>query len=168
MPERVSRVVHRFWELLDSETVRLFVWPFYMGLLAWGIYATFWAQPIAIVESVLGHTFYNLWVWTCVAGTLSVMIGLTLRHGGKSVAEMTTPMLLSDYIGLWMQLGGHICMGLVLLAFEVSAIQGAYFGQAVFSVFVIAPYTMGCGFLALQTARKLWHGEHLHRNGGDR
>lgn len=156
-----------FWELLDSETVRLFVWPFYMGLLSWGIYATFWAQPIAFVEDVMGHAFYNLWVWTCIAGTLSVMLGLALRHGGKSVLQMTAPMLMSDYIGLWMQLGGHTCMGFVLLAFETSAVKGAYFGQSVFSVFVIAPYVLGCFFLALQTARKLWHGERLHRKTVD-
>lgn len=115
------------------------------------------------VEDVMGHTFYNLWVWTCVAGTLTVMIGLVLRHGGKSIAQMTDPMLLSDYVGLWMQVGGHVCMGLVLFAYEVSAIQGAYFGQAVFSVFVIAPYVLGCQFLAIQCLRKLWHGEKLHR-----
>lgn len=164
----LKHAISRFWQLLDSETVRLFVWPFYFGLFCWGVYGSVWAQPLALVEDTMGHVFYDLWVWTCLAGTLTVLTGLAMRHGGKSITEMTGPMLLSDYIGLWMQVGGHICMGLVLFAFEVAAIDGSYFGEAVFSVFAIAPYTLGCAFLALQTLRKLWHGEKLHRATRDR
>lgn len=163
MPDPVRRVVARFWALLDSETVRLFVWPYYISLLAWALYGTFFSAPVQIVDPVMGHLFYNLWLWVQIPGTLFVMVGLAIRHGGKSIAEMTTPMLLSDYIGLWMQLGGHLCMFFVLLAFEVAGITGAYWGQAVFSLYAIAPYTLGCLMLTLQTARKLWHGERLHR-----
>jgi hypothetical protein len=159
----ISHAVSRFWYLLDSESVRLFVWPYYFFLLLWGIYASIWAQPISIVEPALGHWFYNFWVWMQIPGTLSVMIGLVLRHGGKSVFEMTSPALFRDYLGLWMQFGGHSCMGFILAAYEIAAIRTAYWGQAVFSIFAIAPFVLGCAFLALQTARKLVVAEGFHR-----
>lgn len=152
-----------FWSLLDSENVRLFVWPYYMSLLMWGLYAAFWAQGISIVEPEMGHTAYVAWVWAHILGTLSVMIGLLLREGGKTLAEMTTLMLFRDWMGLWLQLGGHVCMGLVLIAYEFSGIRGAYFGQGVYSLFLVPPYIIGCVFLTMQTGRKLWRAEALHR-----
>lgn len=163
MTDRVKHAVARFWELLDSESVRLFVWPFYAGLLCWGIYGTFFSAPIQIVYPVMGKLLYNAWVWINIPGTVSVMVGLALRHGGKPIAEMTGPMLFSDYMGLWLQLGGHMCMFFALLAYEVSAVRGVYWGYAAFSIFALAPYVLGCFFLALQTARKLWRGETLHQ-----
>lgn len=162
----LRRLAGQFWHILDSESVRLFVWPYYLALLAWAVYAAAWAQPIAFVEAVMGHTFWNLWVWIQIPGTLSVMIGLGLRHGGKPVAQMSAPALFSDYLGLWMQLGGHLCMGFVLAAYEIAAVQGAYWGQATFSIFVVAPFVLGCIFLALGTGRKLWYAEHLYRRNG--
>lgn len=162
---RLRRAAHRFWEMLDSETVRLFVWPFYTGLLAWGIYATFWSAPVQIVETVMGHTVYNAWVWLTIAGTLSVMTGLVLRHGGAPIGKITNPQAERDYIALWLQTGGHACMFCVLLAFEVAGVNGSYWGQATFSLFAIAPYVLGVLFLGMQTARKLWRIEQLQRGG---
>src|SRR2546425_1174632 len=80
-------------------------------------------------------------------GTLFVLIGWMLRPDRKTASRMGPVMRLSRYRGMWMQVGGHACMGLVLLAFEVAAIKGPYWGQATFSVFVIAPYVLGCVFL---------------------
>lgn len=164
LPGRVQSAWTRFWELLDSETVRLFVWPYYIELLVWGVYATVVAQPISIVEPVMGHAFYNFWVWTQIPATLFVLLGLTMRHGGKPVAEMGPVLLFRDWLGLWLQLGGHVCMGLMLAAYEYSGIRGAYWGQGAFSLFLVPAYVLGCLFLALQTGRKLWHGEQLHRD----
>jgi hypothetical protein len=163
VPEPIQRALSRFWELLDSESVRLFVWPYYLALLAWGLYAAFFAQPISLIEPTMGHLFYRIWCWVQIPGTLFVLVGLVLRHGGKPIAQMGPVLLFRDYLGLWMQMGGHACMGLVLLAFEVAAVKGAYWGQATFSVFAIAPYVLGCVFLTIQTGRKLWLGEKLHR-----
>lgn len=144
--------------------MRLFVWPFYLGLLCWGIYGTFFSAPIPIVYPVMGNLLYSAWVWINIPGTLSVMIGLAMRHGGKPIAQMTAPMLFRDYMGLWLQLGGHMCMFFALLAYELAAVRGAYWGYAAFSIFALAPYVLGCFFLALQTARKLWRGESLHQS----
>jgi hypothetical protein len=152
-----------FWALLDSENVRLFVWPYYMALLLWGLYAAFWAQGISIVEPEMGHTVYVAWVWAHILGCSSVILGLIMREGGKTLAEMSTAMLFRDWMGLWLQLGGHACMCLVLIAYESSGIKGAYFGQGVYSLFLVPPFIIGCTFLTLQTVRKLLRAEALHR-----
>lgn len=161
----VRQVRTTFDSMLDSETVRLFVWPFYLGLLAWGVYASIWAWPLSIVEAVMGRSLYLAWLWMHIPGTLFVMIGLALRHGGKPLDEMGPILLFSDYLGLYMQRGGHICMGLLLFMYEVSVVKGGYWGQPLYSFFVIAPYVLGCGFLALQTHRKIKRGKLLHQEG---
>lgn len=163
LPQPVKHALHRFLELLDSETVRLFVWPFYLGLLCWGIYGTFFSAPAQIVYPVMGDTLYDVWVWLHIPGPAAALIGLILRHGGTPLAEMTETMLLRDYMGLWMQLGGHLCVFLALLWFEVSAVQATDWGQSAFTIFAIGPYVLGALFLAVQTGRKLWAGEALHQ-----
>lgn len=157
------RFVAWFTMMLDSENVRLFVWPYYSSLLAWGIYASIWAWPLSIVEPVMGPLVYQAWLWLFIPGTLFVMVGLGLRRGDKPISEMGTALLFTDYLGLWMQLGGHTCMGLLLAAYEVSIVRGGYWREPLFSFFAIAPYVLGCMFLALQAGRKLRHGEKLHR-----
>jgi hypothetical protein len=160
MPDNESRLwralrqaATSFFEQLDSESVRLFVWPYYIALLAWAIYATLAAQPITSVEIAE--------VWMTIPGTLFVMIGLVLHHGGKPIHEMSGPQLFKDYLGLWMQVGGHVCMFFVLLAFDITAIgiwsQATFVGHA--TVFILGPYVLGCVYLALQTIRKLWRPE---------
>jgi hypothetical protein len=163
MPDRVKHAVARFWELLDSETVRLFVWPFYFGLLAWGIYAVFWAEPPALIRDALGPPAYNVWNWCIIVGTIAVMVGLILRHGGAPIGQLTNAQADRDYLGLILQTGGHACMFFVLLAYEVAGFQGAYWGQGAFSLFAIGPYVMGCFFLTVQTFRKLRRIERFHR-----
>ena len=162
----VRRVARQFWTLLDSENVRLFVWPYYLFLLAWGIYAAVWADVIGIVEPEMGHVAYVSWVWAHIVGTLSVMAGLLLREGGKTLAEMNTVALFRDWMGLWLQLGGHFCMCMVLVLYEVSGIRGSYFGQAIYSQFLVPPFIIGCTFLCLQTGRKLYRAEMLNRRLG--
>jgi hypothetical protein len=159
----LRRAARRFWELLDSETVRLFVWPFYAGLLAWGIYAAFWAEPPTLIQETMGGTIYVVWNTCTIIGTLAVMAGLVLRHGGAPIGQITNPQAERDYLGLILQTGGHATMFLVLLAYEVAGVTGAYWGQGAFSLFAIGPYVIGCLFLALQTFRKLVLIEKVHR-----
>jgi hypothetical protein len=156
--------IRRFWKLLDSETVRLFVWPFYMGLFAFGVYAECWLNPVNALSAAMGSGHYELWVWTQITATLAVMIGLAVRHGGKPVAEMSSRLLWVDWMGLILQIGGHICMFWVLLDFEIYAtrtINWTHDVVRIYAVFALAPYVLGCLFLALQVGRKIWHGEKL-------
>lgn len=144
----------KFWVLMDSESVLPFVWIYYIALLLWGIYATIWAQPINVVDQIMGHTVYNAWVWIQIPATLSVMTGLALRQDKAVAHEMSDRQLFRDYMGLWMQVGGHSCMFFVLLTFEIAAVAGGHWGDGAFSIFAIAPYVLGCLFLMLQTGRK--------------
>jgi hypothetical protein len=166
MPETLRRAVSRFWELLDSETVRLFVWPFYLALLAFGVYAVLWLNPINALSGSMGVFHYKLWVFAQIVGTGTVLSGLVMRHGGKSLTQMTTPLLFFDWMGLVFQMFGHLCMFWVLLDFEIYAARTIVWGQDVlriYAIFALCPYVLGCVFLALQVWRKIWHGEQLHR-----
>jgi hypothetical protein len=157
------RITAIYRRMLDSESVRLFVWPFYLALLAWGIYSTIWAWPSSVIEPVMGHEVYVLWSWMFIPGTLFVLVGLALRHGGKPLDEMGPVLLFGDYLGLFMQRGGHVCMGLLLFMYEFSIVKGGFWGQPLFSFFAISPYVLGCYFLAHQAHRKIRSGEVLHR-----
>lgn len=155
-----------FLKLLDSETVRLFVWPFYLVLLAFGVFAEVYLNKDNALSVAMGPSHYNLWVWTQITATLAVMIGLAMRHGGKPVAEMSDRLLWVDWMGLFMQLGGHICMFWVLLDFEIytgGTIDWRSDVIRIYAVFALAAYVLGCLFLAAQVGRKIWHGEKLHR-----
>lgn len=161
-------VINRFWALVDSESVKLFVWPYYAAMLAWGIYGTFLAAPIEVVDPVMGHWIYNLWVWLCIAGPVSVMIGLILGSicGHLSRRSQRCAREKGEYVGLWMQLGGNVCAGFILSAFEFSVVTAPDPDEFGFVALILAPYILGCGFLALTVARKLWLIERLQQQLG--
>lgn len=164
--ERKPTLTRKFLRMLDSESVRLYVWPFYLGLLAFGAYALSWLDADTALGNSMGHFHYSLWVWTTIFGTVTTLFGLALRHGGRPVAEMNAPLLFVDWLGLMLQLGGHLCVFWVLLDFEIYAartINWRHDAIRIFAVFALSPYVIGCMFLAMQVARKLWHGEKLHR-----
>lgn len=161
----MKNVTKRFWELVDSETVRLFVWPYYLSLLAYGVWATTHRWPSNVIEPVIGPQIYHFWAIMHIPGTLFVLIGLILRHGGKPLSEMGPVLLFNDYIGLHMQRGGHICMAIILGVFEYSMIWGYLHGisNQTYVIFLVSPYVLGCVFLAIQVHRKIAQGEALHK-----
>jgi hypothetical protein len=159
----LRNIWNQFWALIDSDSVRPFVFLYYIPLLLWGVYAIVWADQIAFLQPILGPWLYTLWVWIPVPGTLSAMIGLALRNGGTANVEITSPLLRRDFLGLCMQASGHASMFLVLLAFEIGTISGAYWGQPVLSAFALFSYVLGTAILSLQCVRKLWRGEQLKR-----
>jgi hypothetical protein len=163
MPEPVRKALARFWELIDSESVRAFVWPYYLAFLTWGIYGTFFAAPVTIVYPVMGPLMYNLWIWSCIAGPAAVMLGLMLGP----IIGLAGHREEGVYAGLLMQVFGNAGVALVLFAFEFSGIYGAYWGLAAFSLFIIPPYVLGCVTLTLQAARKVWRIEMLQRELSD-
>jgi hypothetical protein len=163
MPDSVRHAVTRFWALLDSETVRLFIWPYYAFLLLWGIYALVWADPPLLLGATMEPPVYTVWNVFIIIGTTAVMTGLVFRHGGAPIGQLTNAEADRDYLGLLLQTGGHACMFFVLLAYEIAGVQAAYWGQGVFSLFALAPYVIGCFFLTLQTLQKLRRIERIHR-----
>lgn len=151
-------ILARVLALIDSDSVRPFIWLYYLPFLGWGLYGTFIAEPIALIINEMGALAYNLWVWAPIPATTVALFGLYLRHGGSAAEEINHALLRRDYLGLWMQFGGHACMGIVLMIYEVTGIAGAYWGQPVISIFLISSYLIGVMLLAAQCLRKIWRG----------
>jgi len=141
LPRETKRAVV---EALDNKEVRRFVWLWYFPLFLWGIYGTFLASPNATVEPIMGHMVYNLWVWLCLLATSWVMVALTLRSET------------GEYIGLWMQAGGHFAMFWVVLTFWVCAIVGTPWGAGSFGIFALSALPVGCLWLSAQAGREIW------------
>lgn len=162
----MKKLFTRLLGMVDSESVRLFIWPYYFAFLAFGLYATIHGWPSNVVEPVMGNSTYLCWLWMHIPATLFVLIGLLLRHGGKPVHEMNAPLLFADFIGLYMQRGGHLAVFCLLSVYDFTVIRGGnFYGQAMYSFFILLPYTMGCLLLALQVHRKIHRGDLLHREG---
>lgn len=155
MIEALRRVWVKVRQWLNTDSVIPFVWVFYLWLLAFGIIAIGWLQPSGAVERQLGHTTFNAWTIMCIVGTSSVMAGLILRHGSTPLEDMTGRQLFNDWLGLWMQWGGHAAMFLVLLIFELAGLSDPQQLSDPFVLFVIAPYVQGCALLWLITSMKL-------------
>jgi hypothetical protein len=129
-----------FLHALDTETVVLFVWPYYITLFAWGFFSFILGQhPANQVQDVMGEFFYQIWLIGHMVGTTEVMVGLVLPN---------------KYVGLFLQLGGNASMALMLFAYELSAFKE--WGISAYSFFAIAPYVVGCCFLTATCIRKLY------------
>lgn len=139
-----------FINQLDTENVKLYVWPYYLTLFFFGVIATILhgrnGVPTTYVASVMGPLFYTIWTWQLILGTSEVMVGLVIPW---------------KYFGLWLQLGGNFGMSLALLAYEIAAFT--IWGPAAFSFFAIAPYVLGCLFLSATVVRKLYLIHHIAR-----
>jgi hypothetical protein len=168
---------HQVWArlltLLDNDSVRPFVPMYYVPWLTWAILATFWFPPVSVLETGMGHSVYVLWVWLTIPFTLAPMIGLLMRHGGTTYDEIKTPLLLSDWMGLFMQAAGHACMSVLLFLFEYAAVKGALeimstdpetAGLILFVAFVLSSYVLGTALLSMQCLRKVHKGEQLRRS----
>lgn len=161
----LRRLVGKALWLIDSDSVRPFIWFYYMPLLAWGVYASLFMSSTAVGD-VMGQPFADGWVWIQIPATLACLVGLWMRHGDQCIEEMGSAPLFRDWLGLWMQLGGHICMNQVLLAYEF-AIFSLYGTQswhvAAFGAFALTSYVIGTGILAAQCVRKLAKGMRLKK-----
>jgi hypothetical protein len=174
MPERIRGAWAKFWELVDSDSVRPFIWLYYIPLLAFSAVAVVVAVILSLA-AIQPDTLGVLWIWVQIPATTSAMIGLSLRHGGTPVDEMSNPLLFRDWMGLFMQFGGHACMAVVLLAFELVAGSVVALGPTgvpggalvwwiiLFAMFAISSYVIGCALLSLQVARKIKRGRDLRR-----
>ena len=173
----MRRFWRTFWNLIDSDSVRPFEFVYYVPLLAFGVVAIA-AAVVLSFEGFPSAALAILWVWVQVPATLSAMVGLYLRGGGTPVAQMSALLLFRDWLGLGMQLGGHVCMVAVLLAFELVAGSIVALGPAgiavgvlgvliwwiiLFAMAAISSYVIGCTLLALQVVRKIWRGIQLRR-----
>lgn len=161
----LRRFVDKTLWLIDSDSVRPFIWFYYAPLLLFGIYGA-WLMPSTAVQDVMGHTFAEVWIWVQIPATLACLIGLWMRHGDQCIEEMGTAPLLKDWLGLWLQLGGHICMNQVLFAYEfaIFSLYGTpYWHVAAYGAFAISSYVIGTAILAAQCAHKIVKGRQLRK-----
>jgi hypothetical protein len=166
----VRKALNWFNEQVDSETVRLFVWPYYFGLLAFDLLAFALIPLDNPLSQQMGRVHYLTWLSVMLTGITAVLLGLVLRHGGRPIHKMTLPFLFADWMGLCLQAGGHLCMFWVLLDFEIELFQLITWWTDVVRIFAwcaLSPYVMGCLWLAYGVARKLQQGERLHQRTKD-
>lgn len=149
------RVRDQIRALLASDSVRNFIWIFYIGFFAWGLWGTFWAYPIDLVVDPMGINVYDAWVWMPLGAMPTALLGLIMRHGGGPAANIHEPLLRRDFMGLWMQVGGHGCMAVVLAVYVGTGIYGADPHQPIISVFVFIPYLVSVLLLMAQCLYKI-------------
>lgn len=163
----------RFWEFVEDDSVRNFIPLYYLPWLLWAIFATFLFPPVSILQDAMGHNAYIAWVWMTIPGAVGPLVGLMMRHGGSDIANMSTPLLLRDWMGLVLQGTGHAMMCVLLILFEISAVEGAinymqteglYAGMTILVAFLLSSYMFGTFVLSLQAVRKIQKGKQLKRN----
>jgi hypothetical protein len=142
-----AKVKAALWKAICTDRVRPFVWLYYLALLGWGIYGTFFAAPATYVLPVMGRQVYDAWVWLQVIAPSIVMFGLWIEDTAESVRLIRA--------AIHLQTGGHACMFWVLLAYEVSAITATAWGEGTYSIFAISPYVIGCLLLSVQGIVKI-------------
>jgi hypothetical protein len=139
------------WNAVHSDKVRPFIWVYYIPLLLWGMYGTFFAGPATYVGPVMGRGMYDVWIWLHLVGPVVVMFGLAVEDSAddEHLAQ----------IGVVLQASGHAGMFWVLLIYEISALAATYWGQGTYSIFALAPYVAGCLLLTVQCVVKFLGGE---------
>jgi hypothetical protein len=142
-------------ELLRSDSVRTFVWLYYAWFIAASIHLTFFAYPVTLIVEPMGLMVYDAWAWMPLLAAPVALTGLALRHGGSTAEDVHPGLLRRDFLGLWMQVGGHACMTVVLAVFIGTGWYGKEPGQPVPSVFWLCAYLMGVGFLTAQCVYKV-------------
>ena len=149
------RIRDRMRDLLRSDSVRNFIWLYYFWFIAASIHLTFFAYPVKLIVEPMGQLVYNAWAWMPLVAAPVALGGLALRHGGSPADAIHGQLLRRDFLGLWMQVGGHACMTVVLAVFIGTGWYGKEPGQPVPSVFWLCAYLMGVGFLTAQCIDKI-------------
>jgi hypothetical protein len=142
-------------ELLTSDSVKTFVWVYYFWFIAASQDLTFYSYPIVLIVDQMGQIVYNAWAWTPLVAAPVALVGVFLRYGGSPEEAIPRPLLRRDFLGLWMQIGGHGCMAVVLAVYIGTAWYGRAPHQPIPSVYWLSAYLMGVGFLAAQCVYKV-------------
>ena len=109
--------------MLDAEGVGIFQAIVYVhiGLFA-GLYGLLVAGATPqVVEESMGPVWNGCWLWMCLA-IMTCLVGKLVRHDS----------------GMWMQLSGDFAACVVLLVYIVATLNSAWWGKALFGVFLAA------------------------------
>lgn len=141
--------------LLTSDSVRSFIWLYYFWFIVGSLHLAFYAYPVPLIADPMGLHVYDAWAWMPLFACPIALGGVILRYGGSPTDEINGPPLRRDFLGLYMQIGGHGCMTVVLAIFIGTAIYGADPGQPTPSVYWLCAYLMGVMFLTAQCYYKV-------------
>lgn len=149
------RVRDRLRALLLSDSVRSFIWLYYFWFFASATDGTFRADPINLIVDPMGQGVYDAWVWSPLFATPLALGGLALRHGGSPADQIHGPLLRRDFLGLYMQVGGHAWMAVVLAVYAGTGFYGVEPHQPIPSVWWSCAFFMGASFLSVQCLYKV-------------
>lgn len=168
--ETLAERLRGWWrETLESDSVRKWIPSYCAVWLGWALFALFILPPVPSLEEVLGHPAYLAWVVMAIPANFGVIAGLWMRQGGAAVADMTTPLLFRDWMGLISQATGHIVCHLLMIEFQITAWiavytydgPNTYAGLTIFAATLLLPWTFGTLLLFLQCLLKIQRGKAL-------
>jgi hypothetical protein len=149
------RVRDKLLALLASDSVRTLVWLYYFWFIVGSLDLITYSDPIKLIVDPMGLLIYEVWAWMPLFAAPFALIGLYLRHGGSPADEIDGRLLRQDFLGLWMQVGGHACMTVVLGVYIGTGWYGRDPHQAVPSIYWLSAYFMGVAFLTAQCLYKI-------------
>jgi hypothetical protein len=145
MTRRLTRrLIDRFWSLVDSEDVGLFLYVFGVGFILAGAYGIVVAdlQPPLTLKGPMSTMSVDIWYWLNILGPLVSLTGKSLR--GNFI-----------YTGMWLQLSGDITVTLALLAYVAGTVQVESWGKGAYGAFLGTAFCISAGLLVTRDLRRL-------------
>jgi hypothetical protein len=142
-------------DLIRSDSVRNFIWLFYFWFIVGNLDLAFYSYPITLIVDPMGQLVYDAWAWMPLIAAPVALAGLALRRGGSAADKIHGHLLRRDFLGLWMQVGGHACMSVVLAVFIGTGWYGRAPHQPIPSVYWLSAYFIGVTLLAAQCVYKI-------------
>lgn len=144
----------KFFETLDTESIRGFQTMYYWFIIFAGLYLVFGASgpPEAIAVS-LGHPYYEGWVWLNIVCPLMTLWGRRVYDNAGKRAAPGEPN--SSRAGATLQFAGDGGVWGLILIYTACLINTTYWGQP---LYVTIYFLMGIpgGFMfTLRSARRL-------------
>lgn len=123
LKRRLRTSLRWFFDTLDREGVGIFQVIVYLHI---GLFAGLYGLLIAggtpqAVEDSMGPHFNAIWLWLCLAITTCLV--------GKRITWDA---------GMWLQLSGDLAASSVLLVYIIATLDSAWWGKALFAVFLTA------------------------------
>jgi hypothetical protein len=152
----VSTLRSRFFELVDSDALRLFQAVVYLGIVASGVYMSWMGSPTTVANE-LGEAMNFVWVALTLFGPLLVALGWWMvRRGERLVLDRDSEGGGSHiYWGWYAQAGGDISIMMVCLAYVIAAFSASWAERGIFAAFVLSSLALCAAILVLRDVRRI-------------
>lgn len=142
----------RFWQLIDSETVRLYQAVMYTCYCAAGVYMASFGRAPSTVQQAMGMHAHYTWIGLMMACPLIVLVGTRASN---------------RWTGLWLQLGGNLGIVAALAAYVTAVLQSPWWGTGAFAVWGYVGLTICTAGIILRDGRRIHQvrvlAKELHR-----